>query len=241
MWRLTPGSGATRVWRAWLAWRAWRAWTRPGSRGMLLRVPRPDRRDTAEQVLCETRAQWRDWLQDQHQRPDGVWLVTWRRQSGRPQLGYEEAVEEALCFGWVDSTGRSLDADRTMLWFAPRRPGSGWARTNKDRVARLEVAGLMDDAGRRAVQRARDDGSWSLLDDVEALVVPADLAAALDASPPARSQWETFPPSARRALLAWIVQAKRPQTREKRIAETSRAAARGERANDWRPHPNQPK
>ena len=188
-----------------------------------------------EQVQPGSLAEWRAWLAEPHGRGSGVWLVTWRAGSGGPRIGYEESVEQALCFGWVDSKGRSLDAERTMLWFAPRKRGSGWARTNKERIERLTAAGLMAPAGQAVIDAAKADGSWTLLDDVENLVVPDDLAAAFAAHPPAREHWDAFPRSARRAILEWIVQAKRAETRAKRVAEAAEKAQVNERANQWRP------
>ena len=188
-----------------------------------------------ERFHAETREQWRAWLAEHAGEGRGVWLVTWKKASGRPVLAYEDAVTEALAFGWVDSKGGKLDDERTMLWFTARKRGSGWARPNKRRIEALEAAGLMTDAGRRVVEAAKADGSWTLLDDVEDLVVPPDLAAAFDAVPGAREQWEAFPRSARRGILEWIVQAKTAPTRARRIAETADKAGRGERANQWRP------
>lgn len=179
--------------------------------------------------------EWRAWLAEHHARPTGVWLVTWKVGSGGPRITYDESVEQALCFGWVDSLGRALDAERTMLWFAPRKRRSGWSRPNKLRVERLLAAGLMAPAGLAVVEAAQADGSWTLLDAVEDLVVPDDLAAAFAAHPPAAERWEAFPRSAKRGILEWIVQAKRPETRAKRIAETAEKAAVNERANQWRP------
>ena len=190
-----------------------------------------------EHVLVESRAQWRGWLAEHAAGSPGCWAVTWRRGSGRPVVAYEDLVEEALCVGWVDSTARRVDEQRSALRSTPRKRGSGWARTNKERFARLEAAGLMRPAGQAVVAAARADGSWTLLDDVEALREPPDLGAELDARPVARAAWDAFPPSARRALLAWIVQAKRPETRARRIAETADRATAGERANQWRPAP----
>jgi uncharacterized protein YdeI (YjbR/CyaY-like superfamily) len=189
----------------------------------------------APRFHAETREQWRDWLAEHSAGSAGVWLVTWKTSSGRPVLSYEDAVTEALAFGWVDSKGSRLDDERTMLWFTRRRRGSGWARPNKRRIAALEAAGLMTDAGRAVVEAAQADGSWTLLDDVEDLVVPPDLAAALAAVPGAGEQWEAFPRSAKRALLEWIVQAKTEPTRARRVTQTAGAAGRGERANTWRP------
>ncbi len=188
-----------------------------------------------EQVHAETRAEWRAWLAEHHDRERGVNLVSWRSATGRPSVGYEDSVREALCFGWVDSTSRRLDDERTMLYFAPRKPRSGWSRPNKRRVAELRQAGLMAEAGERAIARAEQNGTWSLLDEVEDLVEPADLLVALRAHPGAEERWGRFPPSARRGLLEWIVQARTAPTRAKRVEETAARAAVGERANQWRP------
>ena len=157
------------------------------------------------------RAGWRAWLVANHATSSGVHLVSWRRGSGHTSVGYEEAVEEALCVGWIDSVAGRLDEQRGLQWFSPRRPTSGWARTNKARVERLIADGLMLPAGLAAIEEAKRNGSWTLLDDVENLVVPDDLAAALAAHPPAREHWDAFSRSRRRALLEWITQAKRPR------------------------------
>ena len=177
------------------------------------------------------RAGWRDWLSANHATTKGVYLVSWRRASGRTSVSYEEAVEEALCVGWIDSSGRVLDDERSIQWFAPRRARSVWARSNKERVARLTAAGLMLPAGLAVIEEAKQSGMWALLDDVEKLIVPDDLSEALSASPPARTNWDAFPPSTRRMLLQWVVEARRPETRAKRIADITEKAARNERAN----------
>jgi uncharacterized protein YdeI (YjbR/CyaY-like superfamily) len=186
-------------------------------------------------VHATTRAEWRAWLIAHHERDAGVWLVSWRKHTGSPALTYDESVEEALCFGWVDSRPGKVDDDRTKLWFAPRKAGSGWSRPNKERIEGMQAAGLMMPAGRRLIDAAKADGSWTMLDDVENLVVPDDLAAALDALPPARANWDAFPRSAKRGILEWIVQAKRPLTRAQRVATTAEMAQRNERANQWKP------
>jgi uncharacterized protein YdeI (YjbR/CyaY-like superfamily) len=184
----------------------------------------------APRVHVETIEQWSDWLAENQLSGKGVWLVTWRRPTGRPAPPYELQIEEALRVGWVDSTAKRLDDDRTMLYFARRRPGSEWARTNKERIARLESDGRMLPAGQAVVDKARADGSWTLLDAVEDLIVPDDLAAALDRHEGAHGHWDSFPASTRKQILWWIVQAKRPETRTARIEETARRASRGERA-----------
>ncbi|HEX7241137.1 MAG TPA: YdeI/OmpD-associated family protein [Longimicrobiaceae bacterium] len=183
------------------------------------------------------RAGWRAWLEENHARPEGVWMVSYRRATGRPRVEYDEAVEEALCFGWIDGKAGRLDDERSMQWFAPRKAGSGWARSNKERVARLAAEGRMAPAGLARVEAARRDGSWSALDAVEALEVPPDLEAALAAHPDARRHWDAFPKSARRAVLAWIGSAKKPETRARRVEETARLAQENVRANQPRKEP----
>lgn len=181
------------------------------------------------------RAAWRAWLIEHHATSTGVYLASWRRSTGRTGVPYVEAVEEALCVGWIDATQRQLDDERTIQWFAPRRPRSGWAGTNKERVERLTAAGFMLPAGIAVVDDAKRRGTWTMFDDAENLVVPDDLAAALDATPLAREHWEAFSKSSRRATLGWISLAVRPETRAKRVAETASLAARNEKANQWVP------
>lgn len=183
----------------------------------------------------DSRAAWRAWLEANHASSSGIWLVTWRTGSGRPTVAYPDAVEEALCFGWVDGKAGKLDDDRRLLWMCPRKTKSGWARSNKERVARLEAEGLMAPAGRRTIETAKLNGSWALLDDVENLVVPDDLAAEFERWPGSREKWDAFPRSARRAILEWIVHARRPETRARRVADAAQSASRGERANEWKP------
>ena len=178
------------------------------------------------------RAAWRAWLGANHATSSGVYLAMWRRAAervGRVAVPYAEAVEEALCVGWIDAVNRTLSDELAIQWFAPRRPRSGWARSNKERVARLTAAGLMLPAGIAAVEAAKANGTWTMLDDVENLVVPDDLAAALADLPPAREHWDAFSKSARRGILEWIRQARRPATRTARIGTTATAAARNEK------------
>ena len=183
----------------------------------------------APSVHPEDRAAWRAWLEANHASATGVWLVGWRKGHG-PRVEYEDAVEEALCFGWIDSQGGNLDERRSRQYFAPRKPTSGWAATNKARVERLIADGRMAPAGLAAIERAKANGSWTLLDDVERGIVPEDLAAALALHEPAAANFEAFPKSARRTLLEWVAQAKRPETRAARVREIAERAALGERA-----------
>jgi len=183
----------------------------------------------------DSRAGWRAWLQAHHAASRGVWLVLRKKAAPVPNLSVDDAVEEALCFGWIDSKPRKLDDTRSMLYFAPRKPGSGWSAVNKARITRMQAAGRMAPAGQAKIDAAIADGSWTRLDAVDALEVPPDLAAALAAEPGAQAQWDAFPRSAKRGILEWIAGAKAASTREKRVRETATLAARGERANAWRP------
>ena len=167
-------------------------------------------------------------------RAAGVWVVTYKKRSGGPYASYDDVVDEALCFGWIDSVRRSLDADRSQLLVTPRKRGSRWFKANKQRIQRLTAAGRLAPAGLAAVTDAKADGSWTALDAVEELVEPEDLGAALDAEPDARANWDGFQGSTKRAILEWIIAAKRPPTRASRVAETARLAAQGIRANQWR-------
>lgn len=163
-----------------------------------------------------------------------MWLITFKKASRNPSVGYEASVEEALCFGWVDSRTRALDEDRSMLWFAPRRRGSGWSKSNKERVARLIDAGLMAGPGLAKVEAAKLDGTWNALDAVENLEVPPDLANAFAAQPGSAENFDQFPRWVKRSILEWISTAKRAATRERRIEETARLAKDNQRPKQWR-------
>ena len=187
--------------------------------------------DDVPRVHPPDRAAWRAWLAAHHASEKGAWFVYFKKATGRPRVLYDEAVEEALCFGWVDSLPRKLDADRSMLLFTPRKARSPWSGPNKARVARLAAEGLMTPAGQAKVDTARADGSWDLLTDAEALAVPDDLAAALAADPPAAARFAAFSPSSRKGILGWVALARRPETRAARVARTAAMAALGLRAN----------
>ena len=187
-------------------------------------------REGPEEVVAGTAAEWAAWLAANHDRAEGVWLITWKAGTGRPVLGYEDAVIEGLRYGWIDSRAAPSRAETSGLWFAPRRPGSAWAATNKARIARLEADGRLEPAGRRAVEQAKADGSWTILDGPESLLVPDDLAAAFERHPGSRATWEGFPKTVRKAHLTAIAFAKRHATRAQRIEVIASEAAAGRRA-----------
>lgn len=178
--------------------------------------------------------QWREWLQTHHTRTAGVWLVNYKKSSGKPRIEYDDAVAAALCFGWIDSKPNKLDDERSLLWFAPRKSGTGWSRPNKERIARMQAAGLIHPAGQAKIDAAIADGSWTKLDAVEELVIPEDLAAALAEYPTAAANFLAFPRSTKRGILEWISTARRPETRMRRVAETARLAEQNERVNQWK-------
>ena len=180
-------------------------------------------------VHAETRDQWRAWLAENGESARGVWLCSWRTPTGRPRCPYPDAVEEAICFGWIDSTNTILDDDRSLQLFTPRRGKSSWTRLNRTRAADMEERGLMTEGGRAAIAVAQANGWWTILDQVEDLLEPPDLAAALDSEPLARTNWDAFPPSARKLGLWPIVSASRDTTRAERIARLVAESAAGRR------------
>jgi uncharacterized protein YdeI (YjbR/CyaY-like superfamily) len=182
----------------------------------------------------KTRTEWRAWLEANHTRTEGIWLISYKKATGKPRFDYNDAVEEALCFGWIDSKPNKLDAERSLLWFAPRKAGTGWSKPNKERVERMIAKGLMAAAGLAKVEAAKQDGSWNALDAVEALEIPPDLEQALASYEAAKLNFDAFPRSVKRGILEWILTAKKPETRSNRIEETARLAAENIRANQWR-------
>ncbi len=180
--------------------------------------------DGLERYYAEDRASWRAWLERNHATEPGVWLVYYKQASGKSRVPYDEAVEEALCYGWIDSRPNKLDDERYMQLFSPRKPKSPWSKLNKERVERLVRQGLMTAAGLAVVDAARRDGSWDAYDAIEALEIPLDLADALAAGVAARRNFEAFGNSAKKQILWWIASVRREETRRKRIARIVAAA-----------------
>jgi len=181
--------------------------------------------DRFERVEIASREELRQWLQENHLQSESIWLVISKKSVANRYVPYDAIVEEALCFGWVDSRVAKLDAERSMLLLSPRRAGSRWSRPNKERIARLTEQGQMHPLGIAAVERARADGTWDALDEVEDCMEPEDLASALTGI--SRANWEAFPRSIRRGTLEWLLSAKTAATRRKRIESIVRLAAAG--------------
>jgi uncharacterized protein YdeI (YjbR/CyaY-like superfamily) len=170
-----------------------------------------------KKVQPKSRAAWHAWLEKNHAAATGVWLVFAKKHTGLPTLSYEDAVQEALCFGWIDSILKSIDDRFHMQMFTPRKAKSAWSVTNKARLAKLMKAGLMAPAGLAAVKEAKKSGSWDSYASVDALTMPPELKKALDANPDAKKNWPTYTESAQRSFLHMVNDAKRPETREKRV------------------------
>lgn len=186
-------------------------------------------------VYAESRAAWRQWLSEHHTIERSVWLTIYKKTSSTPSVYYDEAVDEALCFGWVDSSIRKGDDQHYRQFFAKRNPKSNWSRVNKEKVERLIRDGLMTDAGQAMIDIAKQTGTWTALNDVEKLINPPDLQAELDNNSVAKKYFDAFPRSAKRGILEWLLNAKTSATRARRIAEIVTLAERNERANQYRP------
>ncbi|MDZ8186373.1 MAG: YdeI/OmpD-associated family protein [Nostoc sp. ChiSLP02] len=176
-------------------------------------------------IFCpNSRQEWREWLEKNHSNYSGIWLIYYKVKSGKPSLRYNEAVKEALCFGWIDSKVKSLDEERYMQMFTPRKPKSVWSKLNKQYIEELIEQGLMSKAGLEKIASAKQNGSWESLDAVEALTIPSDLKQAFKANKTAKDYFEAFSNSSKKNILSWIESAKRPETRLKRIEQTINSA-----------------
>jgi uncharacterized protein YdeI (YjbR/CyaY-like superfamily) len=181
--------------------------------------------DTLERLLVQERQELRTWLCAHHAVSPGVWVVTYRRVTGRARPSYDEIVDELVSFGWIDGRLAKLDETRSMLLCTPRNPRSHWSASNKQRVARLVEQGLMTPHGMEAVAAAQANGAWDSLDAVEAMEMPPDFESQLAAMPEAKRNWEAFSASYRKSILYWIHTAKRAETRRSRVTAAVAATA----------------
>lgn len=188
-------------------------------------------------VAPKTRAAWRKWLEKDHDKVKAIWLVMYSKESGVKSITYPEAVEEALCFGWIDSVVYKRDEDSRYQYFTKRKPNSMWSALNKRRVAAMIEQGLMTKPGQDMIDLAKKTGTWDTLTEIDKHTVPPDLQKALNKNKTALKHYEAFPPSARHMILTWIQSAKRPETRQKRIDETVRLAKDNIRAQQPNPKP----
>jgi len=178
-----------------------------------------------ETYYPKSRTDWRNWLEKNHQLKQAVWLIFYKASTNAPSLSWSEAVDEALCFGWIDSTKKALDKERYMQYFTRRKPNSNWSRVNKEKVAKLIQNNQMTKAGYDSIETAKQNRSWTILDEVEALKLPDDLIEQFKKYNNAMEYFEGLSKSNKKILLHWIVSAKRPETRQKRINEISKSAS----------------
>jgi uncharacterized protein YdeI (YjbR/CyaY-like superfamily) len=172
-----------------------------------------------ESICPSSRQAWREWLQANHAKKQAVWLIYYKKKSNLPTVIYSDAVDEALCFGWIDSKAKPIDEEKYMQFFTKRKPKSIWSKINKEKIERLTKEGLMTQAGFEIIEIAKQNGSWTILDESEALIIPKDLEKGLQKNAAAMDYFSSLSRSDKRNILQWLVLAKRQETREKRIAE----------------------
>ena len=189
--------------------------------------------DDRPSFYASNRKKWRNWLAKNGSKEQSIWLIIYRKESETPSVYYEDAVEEALCFGWIDSKSNKRDAESFYLFMSKRNPKSKWSKLNKHRVEKLMENKAMAPEGIAMVEEAKRSGTWNALDEVEALILPPDLIKALKRNKSAFNNFAAFPPSVKRGILEWISNAKREETRQKRIDETARLAKDNIRANQY--------
>ena len=169
--------------------------------------------------------EWRKWLEENHEKEQSVWVVFYKKSSDKPAITWSEAVDEAHCFGWIDSKKISIDSEKSHQFFSKRKAQSTWSKINKDKIDHLTEAGLMTKAGFESVELAKQNGSWTILDTVDALLIPDDLEEAFAKSPGSKEYFLGLSKTIKKMMLYWLVSAKRPETRQKRIEEIAEAAA----------------
>jgi uncharacterized protein YdeI (YjbR/CyaY-like superfamily) len=183
--------------------------------------------NTIELFYPTNQMAWRNWLEENHQSKQAVWVVFYRQSSEKPSITWSDAVDEALCFGWIDSKKIKIDHETSHQYFSKRKPKSTWSKVNKVKISQLLEANKMAEAGLQIIEIAKENGSWTLLDEVEALIIPDDLARELEKYPSARINFENHSKTTKKMLLQWIVLAKTATTREKRISEIAVCCEKG--------------
>jgi uncharacterized protein YdeI (YjbR/CyaY-like superfamily) len=171
-----------------------------------------------------SQAAWRQWLQDNHLMKTSVWVVFYNKSSTMPTLTWSESVDEALCFGWIDSKKVAIDSEKSQQFFSKRKPNGTWSKINKAKIEKLIAEGKMTEQGLKCIETAKQNGSWTILDDVEALIIPEDLETAFIGKAEAKNFFVGMSKSVKKMMLQWLVLAKRPETRQKRIEEIVDAA-----------------
>ena len=190
-------------------------------------------KETRETIYVATRAEWRQWLEENHRSTQSVWLICNTRKSEKPTIHWSELVDEALCFGWIDSTRKSIDETKFTQLFSQRKPNSTWSKINKEKIQRLIANGQMRQAGLEVINTAKKNGTWTLLDTVEELIIPEDLETAFQKHQGSKDYFLTLSKSVKKMMLQWLVLAKRPETRQKRIDEIAELAGKNKRPKQF--------
>jgi uncharacterized protein YdeI (YjbR/CyaY-like superfamily) len=183
---------------------------------------------------ASTKEEWREWLAENHQSEKSVWLIIYHKGCGIDSVYYDEAVEQAICFGWIDSIANKRDEKSKYQFFAQRKPKSNWSKANRERAEKMMHQGEMHASGQKLIALAKETGTWEALVDVKNSVIPDDLQKLLHENPLALKNFMSFPPSSKRIILEWILNAKKEETRQKRMEETVRLAAENIKANHYR-------
>ena len=185
-----------------------------------------------EEIYFKTAAKWREWLHENHGNCSGAYLIFYQVKHQAESMRWEDAVKVALCYGWIDSTVKSLGNGKRRQYFCPRKPKSTWSKINKNYIKELQKEGLLHESGKKSIAIAKENGSWTALDDVENGVIPKDLQRAFDKLPKAFENYQNFSWTYRKRYLYWLNQAKRPETRAKRIAEIVRLCAANQKSRE---------
>lgn len=191
-------------------------------------------KEEIETYYPKSQTDWRNWLLKNHQLKQSVWLVFYKSSTKVSSISWSVAVDEAVCFGWIDSTKKTIDNESYMQYFSKRKPKSVWSKINKDKVEYLTSKNLIREAGYKAIETAKENGSWFIMDEVEALIIPEDLKKEFDKREGTLKFYESLSKSAKKILLSWIVLAKRAETRQKRIIEIAENASRNKKPKQFR-------
>ena len=192
------------------------------------------RKKEIESYCPKSRTDWRKWLELNHYKKDAVWLIFYKKKSPNYNLSWSEAVDEALCFGWIDSTKRTIDTEKYKQYFSKRKAKSNWSKINKDKVKTLIEQGLMEEEGHKSIEIAKENDSWTILDEVEALVIPDDLKEELANHEGSMEYFDSLSKSVKKILLHWVVFAKRTETRQKRILDVAESASENLKPKQFR-------
>lgn len=186
------------------------------------------------ETFCPGSAQeWRKWLLANHRHKESVWLILYKKATNVPTVNWSDAVDQALCFGWIDGKRKTLDEERFIQFYSKRKPRGTWSKINKEKIERLTEEGLMTKAGIEVIERAKQNGSWMILDEAEEMVIPQDLDKELKKHKEAEDFFMNLSRSVRKAMLQWLVLAKREETRQKRITEIVTLALEGKRPKQF--------